>query len=105
MVTSACGVSSLGAHAKGGIVTTTCSRSDPLVGLAAGILLLSRAQYASTSPYGYCRGIESVRYVSEIRARYNAYRELLADGDPDGDVFLTRLSGTGTPMHRSAEIH
>jgi membrane-bound lytic murein transglycosylase F len=41
------------------------------------MLLLSRPSYAQDSPHGYCRCSEPVRYVREIRSRYNAYVEML----------------------------
>ena len=37
------------------------------------MLLLSRPAYARRSRYGYARGHETVRYIREIRRRYNAY--------------------------------
>jgi membrane-bound lytic murein transglycosylase F len=37
------------------------------------ILLLSRPQYAQTAQHGYCRCGETVRYVRDVRSRYNAY--------------------------------
>lgn len=35
--------------------------------------LLSRRQYYGTAQHGYCRCWEPVKYVREVRARYNAY--------------------------------
>jgi membrane-bound lytic murein transglycosylase F len=40
------------------------------------MLLLSRPQYAQSSPHGYCRCSEPVRYVRDVRTRYNAYVEM-----------------------------
>ena len=37
------------------------------------MLLLARPEYARKARYGYCRGEEPVKYVREIRARYQAY--------------------------------
>ena len=37
------------------------------------MLLLSRRDYARKARHGWCRGIEPVRYVREIEARYSAY--------------------------------
>jgi membrane-bound lytic murein transglycosylase F len=39
------------------------------------MLLLSRPQYAQEARHGYCRSHEPVRYVREVRSRYNAYVE------------------------------
>jgi membrane-bound lytic murein transglycosylase F len=41
------------------------------------MLLLSRPQYAQVAQHGYCRCGEPVRYVREVRSRYNAYVETL----------------------------
>ena len=40
------------------------------------ILLLSKREYARRARFGYCRGSEPVRYISEIRDRYQAYLAL-----------------------------
>lgn len=45
------------------------------------MLLLSRPQYASKARYGYCRCREPVKYVREIRARFNAYVETVGAGE------------------------
>ncbi len=37
------------------------------------MLMLSKPEYYSRTRYGYCRGSEPVKYVREIRHRYNAY--------------------------------
>lgn len=37
------------------------------------LLLLSKPRYFRRARYGYCRGEEPVRYVSQIQARYDAY--------------------------------
>ena len=47
------------------------------------MLLLSRAEHARRAQHGYCRGSEPVRYVAEIKARYDAYREALDARQPD----------------------
>jgi membrane-bound lytic murein transglycosylase F len=39
------------------------------------MLLLSRTQYYPNTQHGYCRCTEPVRYVREVRSRYNAYVE------------------------------
>jgi len=40
------------------------------------MLLLSKQEYARTARFGYCRGSEPVKYISEIRDRYQAYLAL-----------------------------
>jgi membrane-bound lytic murein transglycosylase F len=40
------------------------------------MLLLSKHQYAKTAKHGYVRGSEPVKYVREIRDRYDAYVKL-----------------------------
>lgn len=42
--------------------------------------LLARSEYYDNARYGYCRCREPVRYVSNIRDRYIAYRGVLSDG-------------------------
>lgn len=37
------------------------------------LLLLSKPRYFKEARYGYCRGEEPVRYVSQIQSRYDAY--------------------------------
>ncbi len=39
------------------------------------MLLLSNPRYARHARYGYCRGSEPVRYVSEIRRRFEGYKK------------------------------
>lgn len=53
------------------------------------MLLLSRPEYARKARHGYCRGSEPVRYVREIRSRYEAYLETLtATGEREGRASL-----------------
>lgn len=42
------------------------------------MLLLERPEYYRRARYGYCRGSEPVKYVSEIQNRYASYVELVA---------------------------
>ena len=37
------------------------------------LLLLSKPRYFKKARYGYCRGEEPVKYVSQIQTRYDAY--------------------------------
>jgi len=41
------------------------------------MLLLEKPEYYRRARYGYCRGSEPVKYVSEIQTRYASYVELL----------------------------
>ena len=43
------------------------------------ILLLKKPKYYKKAKYGYCRGTEPVKYVSEIQLRYEHYAKLLAN--------------------------
>lgn len=40
------------------------------------MLLLAKRQYSRSARHGYVRGVESVKYVREIRNRYQAYLQL-----------------------------
>ncbi|MCH7744255.1 MAG: transglycosylase SLT domain-containing protein, partial [Proteobacteria bacterium] len=40
------------------------------------ILLLSKKEYYRKARFGYCRGSETAKYVSDIRNRYQAYVDL-----------------------------
>jgi len=41
------------------------------------MLLLQTPEHASRARHGYCRGVEPVRYVSEIQSRYDVYSRLI----------------------------
>ena len=43
------------------------------------MLLLSKRKYARKARHGYCRGSEPVKYVREIKRRYEAYRQVNTD--------------------------
>ena len=43
------------------------------------ILLLQQPRYHRRARYGYCRGSETVRYVSAIQLRYDHYVKLFAN--------------------------
>lgn len=42
------------------------------------LLKLMQRNYYKNARYGFCRGIETVRYVKQIRNRYQTYRSILA---------------------------
>ena len=48
------------------------------------MLLLSQPEYARKARHGYCRGSEPVQYVREIRSRYEAYLDNVAQDRPKG---------------------
>lgn len=48
------------------------------------MLLLSRPEYARHARYGYCRGVEPVKYVKEIRDRYDAYVRVTDEAKGEG---------------------
>jgi len=45
------------------------------------LLKLMHRQYYKDARFGFCRGIETVRYVKEIMNRYNTYKSILAVSD------------------------
>lgn len=46
--------------------------------VAESLLKLMQRKYYQNARYGFCRGIETVRYVNEIMNRYNTYQTILA---------------------------
>jgi membrane-bound lytic murein transglycosylase F len=46
------------------------------------MLLLSRSKYANKALHGFVRGHEPVKYVREIRARFQAYVQLTDEAKP-----------------------
>ncbi len=42
------------------------------------IQLLAKKKYARQARHGYCRGSEPVKYVREIKRRYEAYKQATA---------------------------
>lgn len=51
---------------------------------ADALLKLMHRKYYKDARYGFCRGIETVRYVKEIKNRYETYESILAtDGRSD----------------------
>lgn len=46
--------------------------------VAESLLKLMQRKYYQNARYGFCRGIETVRYVSEIMNRYKTYQTILA---------------------------
>lgn len=45
--------------------------------IADGLLKLMHRKYYKDARYGFCRGIETVRYVKEIKNRYQTYESIL----------------------------
>ena len=52
------------------------------------VLLLMQRKYYKNARYGFCRGIETVRYVREIMNRYDTYETIvaLAERQKEGNV-------------------
>jgi membrane-bound lytic murein transglycosylase F len=48
---------------------------DPV---SESLLKLMQRKYYQNARYGFCRGIETVKYVNEITNRYNTYQSILA---------------------------
>ena len=46
--------------------------------ISESLLMLMQRKYYQDARYGFCRGIETVRYVNEIINRYNTYQAILA---------------------------
>lgn len=46
--------------------------------ISEALLKLMQRRYYQNARYGFCRGIETVRYVNEIINRYNTYQAILA---------------------------
>lgn len=46
--------------------------------VSESLLKLMQRKYYQDARYGFCRGIETVRYVNEIMNRYNTYQTILA---------------------------
>lgn len=46
--------------------------------VSESLLKLMQRRYYQNARYGFCRGIETVRYVNEITNRYNTYQAILA---------------------------
>ncbi|MEX0845220.1 MAG: transporter substrate-binding domain-containing protein [Balneolaceae bacterium] len=46
--------------------------------VSESLLMLMQRKYYQNARYGFCRGIETVRYVNEIMNRYSTYNTILA---------------------------
>lgn len=51
------------------------------------LLMLMQRKYYKDARYGFCRGIETVRYVKEIKNRYQTYKSILAMAEQDSRRF------------------
>ncbi|MGM0546353.1 MAG: transglycosylase SLT domain-containing protein [Bacteroidota bacterium] len=58
------------------------------------LLKLMQRKYYKDARYGFCRGIETVRYVKEIKNRYKTYESILTMNERLGDE-ETGTVGTG----------
>lgn len=50
--------------------------------VSKSLLRLMQRKYYQNARYGFCRGIETVRYVNEILNRYKTYKDILALAEP-----------------------
>lgn len=50
------------------------------------LLKLMQRRYYKDARYGFCRGIETVRYVQEIKNRYKTYQTILTMGGNDSNT-------------------
>ncbi len=55
--------------------------------ISESLLKLMQRRYYQNARYGFCRGIETVRYVNEIMNRYNTYQAILALSNSRNDRF------------------
>tara|TARA_R110000868_G_scaffold259361_9_gene517435 strand:- start:33714 stop:35222 length:1509 start_codon:yes stop_codon:yes gene_type:complete len=53
--------------------------------ISESLLKLMQRRYYQNARYGFCRGIETVRYVNEIMNRYNTYQAILALANSKND--------------------
>ncbi|MDZ7771151.1 MAG: transporter substrate-binding domain-containing protein [Balneolaceae bacterium] len=56
-------------------------------------LKLMQRQYYKDARYGFCRGIETVRYVKEVMNRYRTYESILAMADHNRQVTEAGMGG------------
>lgn len=49
--------------------------------VSESLLKLMQRKYYQNARYGFCRGIETVKYVNEIMNRYNTYQSIVAHND------------------------
>lgn len=54
--------------------------------ISEALLKLMQRKYYQNARYGFCRGIETVRYVNEITNRYNTYQAILAISSDRGRI-------------------
>ncbi|SMO82948.1 transglycosylase SLT domain-containing protein [Gracilimonas mengyeensis] len=54
--------------------------------VSESLLKLMQRRYYQHARYGFCRGIETVRYVNEIMNRYNTYQSILAYSNNRGSA-------------------
>ena len=53
--------------------------------ISDALLKLMHRKYYKDARYGFCRGIETVRYVKEIKNRYNTYQSILTMTDQNDE--------------------
>ncbi|MEQ9309375.1 MAG: transporter substrate-binding domain-containing protein [Balneolaceae bacterium] len=55
--------------------------------ISESLLKLMQRRYYQNARHGFCRGIETVRYVNEITNRYNTYQAILALSNSRNELF------------------
>jgi membrane-bound lytic murein transglycosylase F len=62
----------------------------------AALILLQNSQYAVLAKYGYCKGLETVDYVTKVTGRYKDYQHKY----PESSIILTK----GTKRFLSSNV-
>jgi len=57
------------------------------------LLKLMQRKYYQDARYGFCRGIETVRYVKEIKNRYKTYQTILTLNESESDDSMPGVMG------------
>ena len=61
--------------------------------VADALLKLMQRRYYQNARYGFCRGIETVRYVKEITSRYETYQSIMAMAEKNEDANIPGVLG------------
>lgn len=59
------------------------------------LLKLMKREYYKDARYGFCRGIETVRYVKEVTSRYEMYNTILSISEKPESNFTRSIIGMG----------
>ena len=61
--------------------------------VADALLKLMQRKYYQNARYGFCRGIETVRYVKEITSRYQTYQSIMAMSEKEEGADIPGVIG------------